>query len=208
MVIQKYNLNETPSKKEEFKKVKAVPIMASNSKHKKRNLKWLVYLWLVVGILAVFSYATKLINEWFEVNRFEFHKLIEVKIQKPITIEQRQPITVISPLADVIDEPVVFKDLTEVEQMILDTFGLENYKIARAIAKAESGLRCNAMHVNSNNTVDYGLFQLNSIHWDRFGGLENLVTCEQQIKSAYELFIEQGFNPWVVFNTGSFGRFL
>ena len=206
MVIQKYNLNETPSKKEE--KIKAVPIMASNPKPKKRNLKWLLYLWLIVGLLAVFSYIGKLINEWFDVNRFEFHKLIEVKIQKPITIEQRQPITVISPLADVIDEPVVFKDLTETEQMILDTFGLENYKIARAIAKAESGMRCDAMHFNENHTMDWGLYQINSIHWERFGGLENLVTCEQQIKAAHELFLEQGWNPWVVFNTGSFGRFL
>jgi hypothetical protein len=202
MVIQKYNLNETPSKKEE--KIKAVPIMASNPKPKKRNLKWLIYLWLVVGVLAVFSYALKLANEWWEVNRFEFHKLIQVKIQKPITIEQRQPITIVSPLADVIDEPVVFKDLTETEQMILDTFGLENYKIARAIAKAESGMRCDAFNINTNNTIDYGLYQINSIHWKRFGGLEKLVTCEQQIKAAYELYKEQGWNPWVVYNTGRF----
>ena len=196
MVIQKYNLNETPIKENKSVKSDKLP--------KKRNLKWLIYLWLVVGVLAVFSYALKLANEWWEVNRFEFHKLIQVKIQKPITIEKRRPITIVSPLADVIDEPVVFKDLTETEQMILDTFGLENYKIARAIAKAESGLRCDAMHVNSNNTVDYGLFQLNSLHWKRFGGLEKLVTCEQQIKAAYELYLEQGWNPWVVYNTGRF----
>jgi len=204
VVIKKYNLDETPSRKKQVPNETYSGTAYTELPKKKRNLKWLLYLWLVVGILAVLSYGAKLINEWFDANRFEFHKPIEIKIQKPITIEQRQPLTIINPLAEIMKEPVAFKDLTEVEQMILDTFGIENYKIARAIAKSESGMRCNALHVNSNNTVDYGLYQLNSTHWDRFGGLENLVTCEQQVKSAYELFLEQGWEPWVVFKTGSF----
>lgn len=51
-----------------------------------------------------------------------------------------------------------------VERIIYDIFGEEQYKMALAVAKAESRLDPKATNVNSNGSRDYGLFQCNSVH--------------------------------------------
>ena len=179
-----------------------------NRKEKTKDFRWLLYIWLVVGLLALLNYMLIAVNNWFEVNKFVFRRPVEVTLNRPISIEKREPMVILSPIVQETEEPILFDDLNEVEQLILDIFGLADFKVARAIAKAESGLNCEAYNVNTNRTIDYGVFQLNSIHWDRFGGLKNLVTCEQQVQSAYELYQEQGWTPWVVFNQGLFGRYI
>lgn len=156
------------------------------------------YVSLLVLLLVAVLFLAKALNSWFDVNRIVFHKAVEIEVHNPITIEKRKPVEVVSPLVQEILENNNLTNLNPVEQIILDVFGIQDFKTARAVAKCESGFRCNALNVNSNGTVDYGCFQINSIHWERFGGLENLVTCEQQIKAAYEIYKEQGFHPWVV----------
>jgi hypothetical protein len=54
--------------------------------------------------------------------------------------------------------------LSGVERIIYDIFGEEQYKMALAVAKAESRLDPKATNVNSNGSRDYGLFQCNSVH--------------------------------------------
>ena len=69
------------------------------------------------------------------------------------------------------------------------------------IAKAESGLRPDAIHYNNNGTYDIGVFQINDVHSksisraDRFDYVKN-------IDYAWELQTRQGFNPWVVYTKG------
>jgi len=69
------------------------------------------------------------------------------------------------------------------------------------IAKAESGLREDAIGKNSNGTYDIGVFQINDVHnakisrADRFDFVKN-------IDYAWELKIRQGFNPWSVCKNG------
>lgn len=65
-----------------------------------------------------------------------------------------------------------------------------------AIARAESSMRVNAVHLNNNGTEDYGLFQINSIHgYDK----EWLMNPVNNIRAAREVFEKQGLNAWVTY---------
>ena len=79
-----------------------------------------------------------------------------------------------------------------------------DYRIGLALAKSESGLRCEAYHFNSNGTVDHSVFQLNSVHLWR----GNLVDCKENVRIAYEIYKEQGPHPWVVWWKGIAKRWL
>jgi hypothetical protein len=57
------------------------------------------------------------------------------------------------------------KDKTIAEHICLATNG-ENCDVLINLARCESSLNKEAYHVNTNGTVDLGLFQINSIHKD------------------------------------------
>lgn len=61
--------------------------------------------------------------------------------------------------------------------------------IGIAIASCESGLRTNAYNINSNGTLDFSVFQINTVHGAILDPIEN-------ITYAYKLFTDQGTNPW------------
>ena len=69
--------------------------------------------------------------------------------------------------------------------------------MAIAIAKAESGMRCGAVGVNKNGTIDRGIFQLNSaFHPPLFNCLDN-------IKKAKQIYDQWGsFNAWTTYRNG------
>ena len=66
------------------------------------------------------------------------------------------------------------------------------------IAIAESNLKTDAVHYNkSNNTFDYGLFQINDVH---IGTLIHsghaLMNVNQNIKVAVKIYHRDGFEAW------------
>ena len=125
-------------------------------------------------------------------------------VKRPV-IYSKPPLVIFSPVVKAVYESVDTKSLNSVEQEILDVFGLEDFQIARAIAKAESGLRVDAFHANDNGTIDLGVFQINSVHFNRKGcSMAELVTLEGNVKCAKQIYDEQGWNPWVVFQTSAF----
>jgi len=71
------------------------------------------------------------------------------------------------------------------------------------IAKAESGLRADAMNKNTNGTFDLGVFQINDCHSKRISRADRL-DYEKNITFAYQLHQEQGhkFTAWSVWNKG------
>lgn len=95
--------------------------------------------------------------------------------------------------------------LGEIEKMIYEKFGEENYQIARAIAFGESRLNPIATNTNSNGTTDTGIFQINSCHGFSTDELKN---PERNIEIAYQLFQKSGFKPWVVYTTGKYKNYL
>jgi hypothetical protein len=78
---------------------------------------------------------------------------------------------------------------------------------AVAIAKAESGLRCNAINTNNNKSVDSGLFQINSVHKAKYQG-KNIFDCETNIEVAYQIYKNQGWSPWITYKNGKHIKFL
>lgn len=85
----------------------------------------------------------------------------------------------------------------------------EQPDVAWAIMMAESNGNPNATDHNSNGTVDRGIFQINSIHSAMVNGnLESLYDIQTNLMVARELFVKQGWKPWVTFNTGAYKRYL
>lgn len=81
--------------------------------------------------------------------------------------------------------------------------------IAVAVAHAESGLKPTATNLNTNGSVDYGLFQINSIHaailarGDWRDPLDNA-------RMAFMVWTDAGgsWQPWVTYNTGAYRQYL
>lgn len=81
-----------------------------------------------------------------------------------------------------------------------EELGFSNRQILTAIriAKAESGLRTDAINKNSNGTFDIGIFQINDVHSKRISRTDRF-DMEKNISFAYKLRTEQGnWNAWSV----------
>lgn len=77
-----------------------------------------------------------------------------------------------------------------------EELGMSNSDIITMIkiGRCESGLRENAMGVNTNKTVDRGVFQINSIHKNISN--QDAFDFEKNIKYAWNMFKAQGTTPW------------
>ena len=105
-------------------------------------------------------------------------------------------------------------DCNSHDALLIENFGSENLITAKAIMRAESGCRPDAVGDNhityAQNGTTYGmscgLFQI------RF--LPGRPNCEQMknpsenIAYAGQLFRSQGFKPWSAYLNGSFRKFL
>jgi len=87
-----------------------------------------------------------------------------------------------------------------------------NTQIAFAIMRAEN-VSCNPSIDNSglnrDGSVDYGLFQINSIHADMVGGnLESLRDPATNIATAYKVYAARGWNAWSTYNNSKYQKYL
>jgi hypothetical protein len=99
--------------------------------------------------------------------------------------------------------------LTAYQQYACNKFGSE-CRTALAIQHAENPKGdCEIYHYNSDGTLDWGYFQINTVHLKRAGvNLRGLLDCRANIDFAYQLYTERGFQPWTTFRTGEYRRFL
>jgi len=84
-------------------------------------------------------------------------------------------------------------------------------RIALAIQRAENPKgKCEIYHYNSDGTLDWGYFQINTVHLKRPGlNLRDLLDCRANIDFAYQLYRERGgFTPWSTFNSGLYKKFI
>ncbi len=83
-------------------------------------------------------------------------------------------------------------------------------RVALAIQRAENQKgSCEIYHYNSDGTLDWGYFQINTVHLERPGlNLRDLLDCKANIDFAYQLYTERGFTPWSTYNSGAYLKFL
>ncbi len=102
------------------------------------------------------------------------------------------------------------RPLTAYQQYTCDKFG-PACPVALAIQRAENPHgRCEIYHYNSDGTLDWGYFQINTVHLKRAGvGLHDLLDCKANIDFAYKLYQEKrGFSAWSSYKNGAYRQFL
>jgi hypothetical protein len=167
-----------------------------------KMIRPLVYITLIVGLLATIVASVIKLTLYVNSNEFVWKFPLELKTHRILTVTPRVPEVVEKTI--VIDYP---DDIdTPLEQYICNKFGVMDCKIALAVAKAESGLNCDAYNINNNGSVDLSVFQLNSVHLKKGGEwtLENMANCYKNVDLAYELWREQGWEPWVAYKNNSY----
>jgi hypothetical protein len=134
-------------------------------------------------------------------------------LQSPLRIRFQRPL-VIAPKTSAEEEGAAQADqfgrrLTAYQQYACNKFG-PACRIALAVQRAENPRgACEIYHYNSDGTLDWGYFQINTVHLRRAGvNLRDLLDCKSNIDFAYQLYTERGFQPWTTFNTGAYRQFL
>jgi len=134
-------------------------------------------------------------------------------LQSPLLIRFQWPL-VIAPRASADEASAAQADqsgrrLTAYQQYACNKFG-SACRVALAVQRAENPHgACEIYHYNSDGTLDWGYFQINTVHLKRAGvNLRGLLDCEVNIDFAYQLYTERGFEPWTTFRSGAYRQFL
>jgi hypothetical protein len=99
--------------------------------------------------------------------------------------------------------------LTAYQQYACNKFG-PACRVALAVARAENPRgACEIYHYNTDGTLDWGYFQINTVHLKRAGvNLRDLLDCKANIDFAYQLYRERGFEPWTTYTSGLYRHYL
>lgn len=189
-----------------------------SNKVKKFRLTWKLRLFIILfTALLVIAGANALwlkIDGFYDKYYFKRNRMVEIILKQPIEIKEREIETKqIVEIIETIPNPEDLK--SDAEKKIYKVFGIENYRVAIAIAHAESNLNCNAVGINVNS-ADLGLFQINTL-WLKSYSLEELANCDRNIEVAYDIW-DRGdgktgnnkgsWNPWTTAKNGAMLRFL
>jgi len=162
-------------------------------------LKLKIAAWIMIAafISALIYRGAIALNSWFDTHYFQFNQVLTLIWKKPVEIKERKPKVVVN--------IVELDNLEPIEQYICDKWGVYDCKTALAVARAESGMREQALNINGNNTIDVGIFQINSVHFKKDGcNLKDIVDQYKNVDCAYQIYEAQGWTPWVAFNSGNF----
>ena len=134
-------------------------------------------------------------------------------LQSPVRLRFQWPL-VIAPRSSAAESGAAQVDqfgrrLTAYQQYACNKFGAD-CRIALAVQRAENPRgACEIYHYNSDGTLDWGYFQINTVHLKRAGlNLRDLLDCKANIDFAYQLYTERGFQPWTTFQSGAYRQFL
>jgi hypothetical protein len=136
---------------------------------------------------------------------FTVQSPIRIRFQWPLVIAPRiSPVEASGARADQLG-----RRLTAYQQYACNKFG-PACRTALAIQRAENPRgACEIYHYNSDGTLDWGYFQVNTVHLKRAGvNLRDLLDCKANIDFAYRLYTERGFAAWSTFNSGAYLQFL
>ena len=144
---------------------------------------------------------------------FQFHANYAISFQSPVKLTFEWPLVV----ARRTETPDAFEaqsdqshPLSAYQQYACRKFGAA-CRVALAIQRAENPQgKCEIYHYNNDGTLDWGYFQINTVHLQRPGiVLRDLLDCRTNIDFAYQLYVEHhGFSPWSTYNNGQYRHFL
>lgn len=160
-----------------------------------KNSKFFLFvIALTIGITYTYCYMS-----W----KYEIRHIFEVSpvvVHSVLQVDEVQASSISGRMDERVDDIV---PLSATEELIAEAFG-DQAKVMLAIAKAESGLRADAINKNSNGTTDIGIFQINSIHGYDSQKLRNI---EFNIQCAKEILDKQGLTAWSVYNNKKYLEF-
>jgi len=136
---------------------------------------------------------------------FSLQSPIRVRLHWPVVVARR---TISEEAAQAQQDQ--HRPLTAYQQYACLKFG-KACRVALAIQRAENPEgKCETYHYNSDGTLDWGYFQINTVHLKRPGlNLRDLLDCRANIDFAYQLYSEHdGFTAWSTFNNGAYRKFL
>lgn len=173
---------------------------------KKTGSRSLPALRLVLGALcAVAIFA--LFAAWFQSEyTISFQSPVRMQLQSPVVVSERLN----SEEAEAARADQHGRPLSAWQEYACRIFGAD-CRIALAIQRAENPQgKCEIYHYNSDGTLDWGYFQINTVHLQRPGlNLRDLLDCKANIDFAYLLYQEKkGFTPWSTYNSGKYRQFL
>lgn len=173
------------------------PVQPSNN----TNVPTLSALALLIGLVGAYVL-------------FQVHANYTISLQSPIRLRFQWPLVIAhrTRTGDAADAQLdqSGRPLTAYQQYACEKFG-PACRLALAIQRAENPQgRCEIYHYNSNGTLDWGYFQINTVHLKRPGlNLRDLLDCKANIDFAYQLYQERGdFSAWSTYNSGIYRRFL
>jgi hypothetical protein len=145
---------------------------------------------------------------WWFTSRYtiSLQSPIQVRLQWPVVVAER----ITSEDAEEARQDQRGHRLSAWQQYACRKFG-SDCRVALAIQRAENPQgKCEIYHYNSDGTLDWGYFQINTVHLERPGlNLRDLLDCKANIDFAYQLYQEKhGFSPWSTYNSGKYREFL
>ena len=144
---------------------------------------------------------------------FQIHSHYTFGLQTPVRIHFQWPLVIAKRTKTEVAYQAQFDQrhpLTAYQQYSCRKFG-PACRVALAIQRAENPKgKCEIYHYNADGTLDWGYFQINTVHLKRPGlNLRDLLDCKANIDFAYRLYMEkQGFSAWSTYRTGLYKRFL
>jgi hypothetical protein len=131
---------------------------------------------------------------------------VQIKLQWPFVISERAA----AEEADRARADQHGRRLSAWQQYACMKFG-SDCRVALAIQRAENPQgKCEVYHYNADGTLDWGYFQINTVHLERPGlNLRDLLDCKANIDFAYQLFQEKrSFTAWSTYNSGKYRQFM
>jgi hypothetical protein len=145
---------------------------------------------------------------------FQLHAQYTIGLQWPMRLHFQWPIVIAQRTKTEGAREAQFDQdghsLTAYQQYACRKFG-PACRLALAIQRAENPQgKCEIYHYNTDGTLDWGYFQINTVHLKRPGlNLRDLLDCKANIDFAFKLYTEEhGFAAWSTYNSGAYRRYL
>ena len=184
-----------------------------------RKQKLILSVIFGIALLTALANVFYVVASWLNYHKFVFRPIVtsqdtetgfQVNFNKPIEIvEVEEPKPIVEYVfvgQEELDKLVKDSSNPDIAEYIVEKFGPTQASVALAVAKAESGMREDAININTNGTIDVGVYQINyQSHKNREAcQLKKLVDAKSNVDCAYELWKEQGWGIWVAYANSSY----